>query len=51
GNEPIPDSGLINGCGHYKGGPTAPWSVFTVQKGKRYCFCVINNGALGSLDE
>ncbi|CAE6490809.1 unnamed protein product, partial [Rhizoctonia solani] len=47
GNEPVPDSGLINGRGRYKGGPAAPWSVFTVQKGKRYRFRVVNNGALG----
>ncbi|CAE6492618.1 unnamed protein product [Rhizoctonia solani] len=47
GNEPVPDSGLINGRGRYNGGPAAPWSVFTVQKGKRYRFRVINNGALG----
>ncbi|KAG8688139.1 hypothetical protein FRC11_005987, partial [Ceratobasidium sp. 423] len=47
GKEPVPDSGLINGRGRYKGGPAAPWSVFTIQKGKRYRFRVLNNGALG----
>ncbi|KAF8756370.1 multicopper oxidase family [Rhizoctonia solani] len=43
----VPDSGLINGRGRYKGGPAAPWSVFNVQKGKRYRYRVVNNGALG----
>ncbi|KAF8678762.1 multicopper oxidase family [Rhizoctonia solani] len=47
GSEPVPDSGLINGRGRYKGGPAAPWSVFNVQKGKRYRYRVVNNGALG----
>ncbi|KAG8701183.1 hypothetical protein FRC08_004238 [Ceratobasidium sp. 394] len=47
GKEPVPDTGLINGRGRYKGGPAAPWSVINVEKGKRYRFRVINNSALG----
>ncbi|KAG8686323.1 hypothetical protein FRC09_014200, partial [Ceratobasidium sp. 395] len=47
GKEPVPDTGLINGRGRYKGGPAAPWSVINVQKGKRYRFRVLNNSALG----
>ncbi|QRW12867.1 Multicopper oxidase [Ceratobasidium sp. AG-Ba] len=47
GNEPVPDTGLINGRGRYKGGPAAPWSVISVEQGKRYRFRVVNNGALG----
>ncbi|KAG9076158.1 hypothetical protein FS749_012095 [Ceratobasidium sp. UAMH 11750] len=47
GKEPVPDTGLINGHGRYKGGPAAPWSVINVEKGKRYRFRVINNSALG----
>ncbi|KAF8608186.1 laccase 16 [Ceratobasidium sp. AG-I] len=47
GQEPVPDAGLINGRGRYKGGPAAPWSVFNVQKGKRYRLRVVNNSALG----
>lgn len=43
----MPDTGLINGRGRYKGGPAAPWSVINVQKGKRYRFRVVNNSALG----
>lgn len=31
-----PDSTLINGRGRYVGGPAAPLSVITVEKGKRY---------------
>ncbi|KAG8701182.1 hypothetical protein FRC08_004237 [Ceratobasidium sp. 394] len=47
GAEPVPDTGLINGRGRYKGGPAAPWSVINVEKGKRYRFRVINNSAIG----
>ncbi|KAG8791727.1 hypothetical protein FRC12_008259 [Ceratobasidium sp. 428] len=47
GAEPVPDTGLINGRGRYKGGPAAPWSVINVERGKRYRFRVINNSAIG----
>ncbi|QRW12868.1 Multicopper oxidase [Ceratobasidium sp. AG-Ba] len=47
GKEPIPDAGLINGRGRYVGGPAVPWTVFNVEKGKRYRFRVINTNALG----
>ncbi|KAB5593772.1 Laccase [Ceratobasidium theobromae] len=47
GAEPVPDTGLINGRGRYKGGPAAPWSVINVTKGKRYRFRVVNNNAIG----
>ncbi|KAG8698417.1 hypothetical protein FRC09_007244, partial [Ceratobasidium sp. 395] len=47
GAEPVPDTGLINGRGRYKGGPAAPWSVINVIKGKRYRFRVVNNSAMG----
>lgn len=43
----VPDTGLINGRGRYKGGPAAPWSVINVTKGKRYRFRVVNNNAIG----
>jgi iron transport multicopper oxidase len=36
------DSTLINGKGRYKGGPAAPLSVITVEKGKRYRMRLIN---------
>ncbi|QRV98312.1 Multicopper oxidase [Ceratobasidium sp. AG-Ba] len=47
GKEPIPDAGLINGRGRYVGGPAVPWTVFNVEKGKRYRYRVLNNNALG----
>ncbi|KAJ6596250.1 Cupredoxin [Mycena vulgaris] len=33
-NEPVPDSGLINGVGRYIGGPAVPWAVVNVVAGK-----------------
>ncbi|KAF7291435.1 Laccase 17 [Mycena indigotica] len=42
GHEPVPDSGLINGVGRYKGGPAVPWAVISVVQGKRYRFRVVN---------
>ncbi|KAG9123104.1 hypothetical protein FRC07_000226 [Ceratobasidium sp. 392] len=50
GAEPVPDTGLINGRGRYKGGPAAPWSVINVDKGKRYRFRVVNNSGMGYFD-
>ncbi|KAF5365986.1 hypothetical protein D9758_006659 [Tetrapyrgos nigripes] len=38
----IPDSGLINGVGRFNGGPQVPWARINIERGKRYCFCVIN---------
>ncbi|KAG7450632.1 laccase [Guyanagaster necrorhizus] len=36
GTVPIPDAGLINGVGRFNGGPLVPYSVITVEQGKRY---------------
>ncbi|KAJ8520191.1 hypothetical protein ONZ45_g2992 [Pleurotus djamor] len=33
---PIPDSGLVNGVGRFKGGPLVPYAVINVEHGKRY---------------
>ncbi|THU81230.1 laccase [Dendrothele bispora CBS 962.96] len=44
-HEPIPDSGLINGVGRFKGGPQVPWARINVEHGKRYRFRIINISA------
>ncbi|KAG5634996.1 hypothetical protein H0H81_012779 [Sphagnurus paluster] len=44
-HEPIPDSGLINGIGRYKGGPAVTRARVNVVAGKRYRFRVINTSA------
>ncbi|KAF7424252.1 laccase [Pleurotus ostreatus] len=36
GSVPIPDTGLINGVGRFKGGPLVPYAVINVEQGKRY---------------
>ncbi|KAJ8487814.1 hypothetical protein ONZ45_g14188 [Pleurotus djamor] len=33
---PVPDSGLVNGVGRFKGGPLVPYAVINVEHGKRY---------------
>ncbi|KIJ36674.1 multicopper oxidase [Sphaerobolus stellatus SS14] len=42
GHEPVPDSGVINGLGRFKKGPTVPWAVINVAQGLRYRLRVIN---------
>ncbi|KAJ7253432.1 laccase 17 [Mycena rebaudengoi] len=42
GKEPVPDSGLVNGVGRYNGGPSIPWAVVNVVKGKKYRLRVVN---------
>ncbi|KAK3822735.1 MAG: laccase [Benniella sp.] len=44
GVEPVPNGGLINGKGRYKGGPSVPFTVFSVIPNRRYRFRVINVG-------
>ncbi|KAF5323276.1 hypothetical protein D9619_013491 [Psilocybe cf. subviscida] len=44
-DEPIPDTGLINGIGRYNGGPQVVRARINVQSGKRYRFRVINISA------
>ncbi|TFK37392.1 laccase 16 [Crucibulum laeve] len=44
-DEPIPDSGTINGIGRYVGGPTVVRARINVVTGKRYRFRVINISA------
>uniref|UniRef100_A0A8H8CKY3 Laccase n=1 Tax=Psilocybe cubensis TaxID=181762 RepID=A0A8H8CKY3_PSICU len=44
-DEPIPDSGLINGVGRYNGGPQVVRARINVIAGKRYRFRVINISA------
>ncbi|KAF5327067.1 hypothetical protein D9619_004662 [Psilocybe cf. subviscida] len=44
-DEPIPDTGLINGVGRYNGGPQVVRARINVQSGKRYRFRVINISA------
>ncbi|KJA25106.1 multicopper oxidase [Hypholoma sublateritium FD-334 SS-4] len=44
-DEPIPDSGLINGVGRFVGGPQVVRARVNVQQGKRYRFRVINISA------
>ncbi|KAF8155428.1 laccase 16 [Crassisporium funariophilum] len=44
-DEPIPDSGLVNGVGRYNGGPTVVRARVNVIAGKRYRFRVINISA------
>ncbi|KAF8498798.1 laccase 6 [Gautieria morchelliformis] len=41
--DPVPDSGIINGAGRYKGGPLTPYAVVNVQAGKRYRLRFINS--------
>ncbi|PPQ70228.1 hypothetical protein CVT24_013086 [Panaeolus cyanescens] len=45
GDEPVPDSGLINGAGRYVGGPNAQRARVNVIAGKRYRFRVVNISA------
>ncbi|KIJ32231.1 multicopper oxidase [Sphaerobolus stellatus SS14] len=46
GQEPVPDSGLINGLGRFNGGPTTiPRAVVNVVAGQRYRLRVINISA------
>ncbi|KAF8523282.1 laccase [Hysterangium stoloniferum] len=46
GHEPVPDSGVINGLGRFKDGPTnVPRAVVNVISGKRYRLRVINISA------
>ena len=47
GNEPVPDSGTINGKGRYNGGPATPWARINVQQGSRYRLRLINASAYG----
>nr|DAA04521.1 TPA_exp: laccase 16 [Coprinopsis cinerea okayama7\ len=49
-DEPVPDSGTINGVGRYRGGPAIPWARVNVVQGKRYRLRVINNSAYGSFE-
>nr|QPA20093.1 laccase 10 [Amylostereum areolatum] len=42
---PVSDSGTVNGVGRYQGGPEVPFPVFTVEKGKRYRYRIINESA------
>ncbi|KDR65767.1 hypothetical protein GALMADRAFT_260110 [Galerina marginata CBS 339.88] len=44
-DEPIPDSGLINGIGRYNGGPQVVRARINVIAGKKYRFRVINISA------
>ncbi|KAF9482102.1 laccase 16 [Pholiota conissans] len=44
-DEPIPDSGLINGIGRYVGGPQVVRARVNVEQGKRYRFRVVNISA------
>ncbi|KAL0569009.1 laccase, multicopper oxidase, benzenediol:oxygen oxidorectuctase [Marasmius crinis-equi] len=39
---PVPDSGLINGKGRYKGGPEVPYAIINVEQGKRYRFRLVS---------
>ncbi|KIJ50346.1 multicopper oxidase [Sphaerobolus stellatus SS14] len=50
GNEPVPDSGLINGAGRYGGGPAVPYSRINVSKGLRYRFRLLSLAAEGAFD-
>ncbi|KAF8583110.1 multicopper oxidase [Ramaria rubella] len=45
GQEPVPDSGLINGAGRFNGGPNVPLAVVNVTSGLRYRLRVINISA------
>ncbi|KAG5636788.1 hypothetical protein H0H81_006841 [Sphagnurus paluster] len=49
-HEPIPDAGLINGAGRYKGGPATPWARVNVVAGKRYRLRVINISAYAGFE-
>nr|BAU94254.1 laccase [Pholiota microspora] len=44
-DEPIPDSGLINGIGRFVGGPQVVRARVNVEQGKRYRFRVVNISA------
>ncbi|KAF8517052.1 Cupredoxin, partial [Hysterangium stoloniferum] len=44
--EPIPDSTLFNGVGHYLGGPLTPYPVINVVQGKRYRFRFVHMSAM-----
>ncbi|KAF9033807.1 laccase 17 [Panaeolus papilionaceus] len=49
-DEPVPDSGLINGVGRYEGGPNVPWPRINVESGKRYRFRIINTSAYAGFE-
>jgi iron transport multicopper oxidase len=47
GDEPVPDSGTINGKGRFVGGPATTRTVINVTQGKRYRMRLINISAFG----
>ncbi|KIJ50340.1 multicopper oxidase [Sphaerobolus stellatus SS14] len=49
-NEPVPDSGLINGAGRSGNGPTVPLSKLNVSRGSRYRFRLVSISAEGAFD-
>ncbi|PPQ70229.1 hypothetical protein CVT24_013087 [Panaeolus cyanescens] len=49
-DEPVPDTGLINGVGRYEGGPNVPWPRINVESGKRYRFRIINISAYAGFE-
>ncbi|KAI0063945.1 hypothetical protein BV25DRAFT_1801547 [Artomyces pyxidatus] len=50
GNEPVPDSGTLNGLGqYYAGGTGGSYSNFTLQRNKTYRLRLINAGSFASI--
>lgn len=55
GNEPVPDSGLLNGRGHFNCSLTSkpckalPYERFKIKPGQRYWFHVINSAAFSAI--
>lgn len=50
GNEPVPDSGTINGLGQYfAAGNGGSYSNFTLERGKTYRIRIINTGSFASI--
>lgn len=47
GNEPVPDSGLINSAGRFNGGPDVPLTRINVTQGKRYRLRFVSLSANG----